>query len=66
MVIRHGETQWADLDEPGGSEPGFRRPVVVVQSDPLNGSRLRTTIVPAMTSDLARPEAAGDVLLLGA
>lgn len=61
-MIRRGEIWWADLDEPGGSEPGFRRPVVVVQSDPLNGSRLRTTIVAAMTSNLARAEAAGNVL----
>lgn len=43
-----------DLEEPNGSESGFRRPVVVIQSDPLNGSRLRTTIVAAMNSNLAR------------
>lgn len=61
-MIRHGEIWGADLEEPSGSEPGFRRPVVVVQSDPLNGSRLRTTIVAAMTSNLVRAEAAGNVL----
>jgi mRNA interferase MazF len=61
-VIRRGEIWWADLAEPRGSEPGFRRPVVVVQSDDLNASRLSTTVVAVLTSNLARAQAAGNVL----
>jgi mRNA interferase MazF len=61
-VIRRGEIWWADLAEPRGSGPGFRRPVVVVQSDELNASRLRTTVVAVLTSNLARAQAAGNVL----
>jgi mRNA interferase MazF len=61
-VIRRGEIWWADLAEPRGSEPGFRRPVVVVQSDDLNASRLRTAVVAVLTSNLARAQAAGNVL----
>jgi mRNA interferase MazF len=61
-VIRRGEIWWADLAAPRGSEPGFRRPVVVVQSDDLNATRLRTTVVAVLTSNLARAAAAGNVL----
>ncbi len=61
-MIRRGDIWWADLEDPGGAEPGFRRPVVVVQSDSLRSSRLRPTIVAAMTSHLARADAAGNVL----
>jgi mRNA interferase MazF len=58
-----GEVRWAELDDPVGSEPGFRRPVLVVQSDPFNRSRIGTVVVAAMTSNLALAEAPGNVRL---
>jgi mRNA interferase MazF len=58
-----GEVRWADLGDPVGSEPGFRRPVLVVQSDPFNRSRIATIVVAAMTSNLALAEAPGNVRL---
>ena len=62
MVALRGELWWADLGEPVGSEPGYRHPVVVVQEDELNRSRLSTTVVALLTSNLRRAEAAGNVL----
>jgi mRNA interferase MazF len=61
MVIRRGEIWWADLGEIRGSAPGEVHPVVVVQCDELNASRLRTAVVVVMTSNLARAEAPGNV-----
>ncbi len=63
MVIAQGEVWWADLAEPSGSEPGFRRPVVVVQGDAFNRSRLATVVCVALTSNLRWAEAPGNVLL---
>ncbi len=63
MVIAQGEVWWADLSEPVGSEPGFRRPVLIVQSDALNQSRLATTICVPLTSNLKWGEAPGNVVL---
>ncbi len=54
---------WADLDEPRGSAPGHRRPVVVVQDDLLTQSRLGTVMVVPLTTNLVRAEAVGNVLL---
>jgi mRNA interferase MazF len=51
------------LDEPGGSEPGFRRPVLIVQDDAFNRSRLRTVIAVVLTSNLRLVEAPGNVLI---
>lgn len=62
-MIAQGEVWWADLDEPTGSEPGFRRPVVVVQSDAFNGSRIATVMCVAVTSNLKWADAPGNVLL---
>jgi mRNA interferase MazF len=62
-VIAQGEVWWADLREPAGSEPGFRRPVVVVQGDPFNRSRLATVVCVALTSNLRWADAPGNVLL---
>lgn len=62
-MIRRGDICWADLAEPVGSEPGFRRPVLVVQSDAYNRSRLSTTIVVVLTSNLARARVPGNVFL---
>jgi mRNA interferase MazF len=62
-VTLQGEVWWADLAEPRGSEPGFRRPVVVVQGDAFNRSRLATVVCVALTSNLRWAQAPGNVLL---
>jgi len=54
---------WADLAEPRGPEPGFRRPVVVIQGDSLNRSRIATVICVAVTSNLKWAVAPGNALL---
>jgi mRNA interferase MazF len=63
VVIERGEVWWADLDEPAGSEPGYRRPVLVVQADAFNRSRLQTTIAVVLTSNLRLVDAPGNVLV---
>lgn len=63
MVIAQGHVYWADLPEPTGSGPGFRRPVLVVQGDALNRSRVRTVVCVPLTSNLRWAEAPGNVLL---
>ena len=63
MVIGQGEVWWADLPEPSGSGPGFRRPVVVVQGDALNRSRLATAVCVPLTSNLRWAGAPGNVAL---
>jgi mRNA interferase MazF len=60
-VIRRGEVWWAGLGEPRGSGPGFRRPVVIVQSDSFNRSRLATVVAVALTSNLKLVAAPGNV-----
>ncbi len=62
-MIAQGEVWWADLADPAGSEPGFRRPVVVVQGDAFNASTLRTVVCVSLTSNLRWAEAPGNVLL---
>lgn len=66
MVISRGEVWWADIPAPTGSGPGFRRPVVVVQGDALNRSRLATVICVPLTSNLRWADAPGNVLLAAA
>jgi mRNA interferase MazF len=61
--VRQGDVCWIDLGSPTGSEPAYRHPHVVVQSDVFNRSRLRTVIVCALTSNLRRAELPGNVLL---
>ena len=63
MVISQGEVWWADLPPPRGSAPGFRRPVIVVQGDPLNRSQIATVICVPLTSNLTWAEAPGNVAL---
>lgn len=58
-----GEVWWADLGEPKGSQPSFRRPVVIVQDDLLNQSRLNTVMVVPLTTNLKRGLAVGNVQL---
>jgi len=62
-VIERGEIWWADLAEPRGSEPGFRRPVVVVQADAFNRSRIGTVVCVALTSNLRLAEAPGNIIV---
>jgi mRNA interferase MazF len=61
--VQRGEVWWADLPEPRRSEPGYRRPVLVIQADAFNGSRIQTTIVAAITSNVQLADAPGNVLL---
>jgi mRNA interferase MazF len=63
MVISQGDVWWADLGEPVGSQPGFRRPVVVVQGDSFNRSRIATVVCIPLTSSLRLADAPGNVLL---
>jgi mRNA interferase MazF len=63
MVIAQGDVFWLDTGAPRGSGPGFRRPYVVVQNDVFNASRIQTTVLCAVTSNLARAKAPGNLLL---
>jgi mRNA interferase MazF len=63
VVISQGEIWWADLPAPAGSGPGFRRPVVVVQGEGLNRSRIATVICVPLTSNLKWAAAPGNVRL---
>jgi|SRR5665213_1856376 len=63
MVIAQGEIWWADLGERTGSAPAFRRPVVIVQGDAFNRSRIATTVCVPLTSNLKWATAPGNVLL---
>ena len=63
MVIERGDVWWADLGEPDGSGPGYYRPVIVVQSNAFNRSRLHTVIVVVLTTNLRILDAPGNVLV---
>lgn len=63
MVISQGDVWWADLGEPVGSAPGYRRPVLVVQGDAFNRSRIGTALCVPLTSNLKWADAPGNVLL---
>ena len=62
-MISQGEVWWADLPDPSGSEPGYRRPVVVVQGDPFNRSSIATVVSVPITSTLRWAGAPGNVRL---
>ena len=64
-MIRRGEIWWASLPEPRRSEPGNRRPVLVVLSDEFNRSAIQTVMVVAISSSLRFAEAPGNVRLPG-
>jgi mRNA interferase MazF len=64
VVVGQGDVCWASLPDPTGSGPGFRRPVVLVQGDAFNASRLATVVVVPLTSNLRWASAPGNVLLL--
>lgn len=63
VEVTQGDIWWAELPEPAGSGPGFRRPVVVVQGNALNRSRLGTVLCMPLTSNLTWADAPGNTLL---
>lgn len=63
MVVGQGDVFWASLPDPTGSGPGLRRPVVIVQGDAFNASRLATVVVVPLTSNLRWAAAPGNVVL---
>jgi|SRR5271157_3150412 len=63
MVIAQGEIRWADLPAPAGSGPGYRRPVVIVQGDALNRSRIATAVCVPLTTNLRWAGAPGNLAL---
>lgn len=62
-MVKRGQVWWAGLPSPAGSEPGFTRPVLVVQADSFNQSRIRTVVVVALTSNMRLAKAPGNVSL---
>lgn len=63
MVVSQGDVWWADLPEPIGSGPGFRRPVIIVQSDAFNRSRIATVVCIPLTTNTKWANVPGNVLL---
>jgi mRNA interferase MazF len=63
MVIHQGDIFWIDLEEPTGSEPGYRHPHVIVQNNVFNQSRIRSVVVCQLTSNLERLRSPGNILL---
>ncbi len=61
--MKRGEIWWASLGEPAGSEPGYRRPMLIVSSNSLNGSRLPTVLALPVTARLSREDYPGNVRL---
>ena len=62
-MIERGTIWWAELGEPRGSEPGFHRPLLVIQSDAFNRSRIQTVLAVVLTSNLRLLDAPGNVLV---
>lgn len=63
MVINQGDIYWIELDEPEGSEPGYKHPHVVVQNNLFNRSQIRTVVVCPLTTNIKRANAPGNLLL---
>jgi len=63
--MTRGELWWADFGLPFGSEPGYKRPVFIVQSDYFNNSKINTVIVIPLTTNLLLAEAPGNILITG-
>jgi mRNA interferase MazF len=61
--MRRGDIWWANLPEPAGSGPGYRRPVLLIQADSFNRSRIKTVIVAVITKNITLAAAPGNVLL---
>ena len=64
MVISQGDVWWADLPPPVGSAPGFRRPVIIIQSDAFNRSRIATVVCVPLTTNTKWANVPGNVFLL--
>jgi mRNA interferase MazF len=64
--MERGAVWWAELPDPVASEPGFRRPVVIIQSNAFNRSRIQTVVVVLLTSNLRLADAPGNVLIAAA
>lgn len=62
-MVNRGEIWWANLPEPTGSNPSYRRPVLIVQSDHFNRSKINTTVVLVISTNLKLVESFGNVLL---
>ncbi|MFN2392683.1 MAG: type II toxin-antitoxin system PemK/MazF family toxin, partial [Pyrinomonadaceae bacterium] len=63
MIVERGEIWWADLPEPHGSSPGFQHPVLIVQSDDFNQTKLNTVMGVVITTNLRLADMPGNVLL---
>jgi mRNA interferase MazF len=63
MVIKRGEIWWAELPEPTASEPGYKRPLIVIQSNDFNSSNINTIIAVIITSNIHLAAAPGNILL---
>jgi mRNA interferase MazF len=63
VVVERGQVWWADLGEPDGSEPGYNRPILIVQSDAFNRSRVHTVIAVVLSTNVRLVDAPGNVLL---
>lgn len=63
MVVKRGEIWWASLPEPAGSGPGYKRPVLIIQSDEFNKSKINTIVAAVITSNTRLAAAPGNVLL---
>lgn len=63
MVIEQGDIYWIDLGEPSGSEPGYRHPHIVIQNNVFNASKISTTVVCSLTTNVKRADAPGNVQL---
>ncbi|MDA0834837.1 MAG: type II toxin-antitoxin system PemK/MazF family toxin [Planctomycetota bacterium] len=61
--MKRGEIWWADLPRPVGSEPGYRRPILIIQSDDFNRSSIRTVVAATLSSNLNLQRAPGNVFL---
>ncbi len=63
MIVKRGDIWWVDLPEPTGSGPGYRRPVIIVQADSFNRSKIHTVLAVVLTSNVRLAHAPGNVLL---
>ena len=61
--MKRGQIWWAELPEPSASEPGYKRPVIIIQADEFNNSRISTVVVVAITSNLRIADAPGNLRL---
>ena len=62
-MIERGSIWWTDLGEPRGSEPGYRRPLLIIQADAFNRSRIQTVVAAVLTTNLHLVDAPGNVLV---